>query len=75
MSHTLHKYATTPPFSYTTLNLKWRGGLYSNIGLDYMPPLLSMHEFSHTVNSCLTFKYLNGFNMEGDKNCGIEEYI
>ena len=46
MSHTVHKYATTPPFSYTTLSLKWRGGLYSIIGLDYMPPLLSMR--SHT---------------------------
>ena len=22
------------------------------------------HEVSHTVNSCLTFKYLNGFSME-----------
>ena len=62
MSHTVHQYATTPPFCYTTLKVE-RWSLLKHWIRLYA--LLVEHEVSHTVNSCLTFKYLNGFNMHG----------
>ena len=74
MSHTLHKYATTPPFCYTTLSLKWRGCLYSNIALDYMPLLLSVKSHTQrTVALCLNISVDSTW--KGDKNCGIGDNI